>query len=88
MCLTKIQLWSSFRFQRDQRELPVLWHQALLTFVQRYKQDISSEQKESLMNVLRAQSHPAVTPEIRRELINSKCRDEETAEPPPGDMDY
>ena len=69
-------------FQTDKRELPVLWHQCLLTFVQRYKQDISSEQKEALMTLLRAQVHEGITPEIRRELVSSKCRDEETDEPP------
>merc|ERR1719328_538862 len=35
-------------FRSDKREMPVLWHQAFLTFIQRYKQDISSEQKEAL----------------------------------------
>jgi len=69
------------RFERDKRELPVLWHQALLTFVQRYKGDISSEQKEALLGLLRAQSHPTITHEIRRELQSAKCRDLETAEP-------
>ncbi|ELT99216.1 hypothetical protein CAPTEDRAFT_175882 [Capitella teleta] len=66
-------------FRSEQRELPVLWHQSLLTFVQRYKEDISSEQKEGLMDLLRIQQHPGITPEIRRELIRSKCRDAETA---------
>ncbi|XP_062605580.1 bystin-like [Saccostrea cucullata] len=70
-------------FQRDKRELPVLWHQSLLTFVQRYKEDISSEQKEALMELLRAQTHDKITPEIRRELVHSKCRDTE-GEPPGG----
>lgn len=65
------------RFTRDKRELPVLWHQSLLTFVQRYKEDISSEQKEAFMELLRAQSHPAITPDVRRELMQSKCRDTE-----------
>ncbi|XP_046392515.1 bystin [Ischnura elegans] len=69
------------RFQRDRRELPVLWHQALLTFVQRYKGDVSSEQKEALLGLLRAQNHPKITPEVRRELQSAKCRDEETTEP-------
>ncbi|XP_014276929.1 bystin [Halyomorpha halys] len=69
------------RFEREKRELPVLWHQALLTFVQRYKSDISSEQKEALLGLLRHQSHPTITPEIRRELQNAKCRDIETSEP-------
>ncbi|XP_015175462.1 PREDICTED: bystin [Polistes dominula] len=69
------------RFERDKRELPVLWHQAFLTFVQRYKSDISSEQKEALLNLLKRQSHHTITPEIRRELQNAKCRDVEMTEP-------
>lgn len=73
-----------FRFQSDKRSLPVLWHQSLLTFVQRYKEDISSEQKESLLTLLKAQSHETITPEVRRELVNSKCRDKEIDGPPPG----
>ncbi|XP_066588479.1 bystin [Prorops nasuta] len=71
------------RFERDPRELPVLWHQSLLTFVQRYKSDISSEQKEALLNLLRKQSHHTLTPEIRRELQHAVCRDLETTEPKP-----
>ena len=63
------------RFKTDKRELPVLWHQCFLTFVQRYKEDISSEQKEAMFEVLRAHVHGQITPEIRRELMNSKCRD-------------
>lgn len=72
-----LALFSCYRFQRDKRELPVLWHQAFLTFVQRYKEDISSEQKEALMELLRAHTHEQITPEIRRELVHSKCRDVE-----------
>ena len=52
----------------------------------RYKEDISTEQKEALLGVLRVHVHEGITPEIRRELMNSKCRDEETAEPK--DMDF
>lgn len=70
-----------FRFERDSRELPVLWHQALLTFAQRYKADISSDQRDALLGLLRKQSHPQITPEIRRELQNAKCRDIEVGEP-------
>lgn len=69
------------RFENDKREMPVLWHQSLLTFVQRYKNDISSEQKEALFALLRKQNHFKVTPEIRRELQAARCRDEEVAEP-------
>eukprot|EP00057_Strongylocentrotus_purpuratus_P000379 XP_001175650.2 PREDICTED: bystin [Strongylocentrotus purpuratus] len=63
------------RFVHDKRQLPVLWHQALLAFAQRYKEDISSEQKEALMELLRAHLHPSITPEVRREIVNSKSRD-------------
>lgn len=63
--------------------MPVLWHQALLTFVQRYKSDISSDQKEALLELLKKQSHHSITPEIRRELQHAKCRDVEVTEPVP-----
>lgn len=69
------------RFKRDRRELPVLWHQAFLTFVQRYKQDLTPEQKEALLEVLRAKVHTQITPEIRRELVNSTARGEQLEEP-------
>ncbi|XP_070533790.1 bystin-like [Ptychodera flava] len=69
------------RFLHDKRQLPVLWHQCFLTFVQRYKEDIATEQKEALMDLLRNQNHEQITPDIRRELLHSKCRDEETDQP-------
>jgi len=65
------------RFQTDNRELPVLWHQAFLTFVQRYKGDIASEQKEALLELCKKHQHFQITAEVRRELIHSKSRDEE-----------
>lgn len=34
-------------------ELPVLWHQCLLSFVFIYKRDISSEQREALLELLK-----------------------------------
>jgi len=57
------------RFLRDPREMPIKWHQALLTFAQRYKNDISPEQKNVLKEVMRVHSHYMITPEIRRELF-------------------
>lgn len=63
------------RFQSETRPLPVLWHQSLLTFVQRYKEDVSVEQKEALLELIRRKSHHVITPEVRREIMNSKCRD-------------
>ncbi|KAL1916665.1 uncharacterized protein VTP21DRAFT_5369 [Calcarisporiella thermophila] len=62
------------RFRTDSRTMPVLWHQALLVFVQRYKQDLTPEQKEALLELLRHKSHELITPEIRREIANSVAR--------------
>merc|ERR1711991_367783 len=58
-------------FRVEQRVLPVLWHQALLVFVQRYKQDITVEQKEAFRQLLRIKNHHIITAEIRRELFQS-----------------
>lgn len=55
----------------------MLWHQALLSFVQYYKGDISSEQRDALHALLRNQSHYQITPTIRRELESATCRDVE-----------
>ncbi len=68
------------KFANDKRTLPVLWHQCLLVFVQHYKQDLSSEQKDAILELLRVQSHYQITPLIRKELLNSKCRDEEVVD--------
>ncbi|GAA5917388.1 hypothetical protein JCM6882_000841 [Rhodosporidiobolus microsporus] len=65
------------RFKRDPRAMPVLWHQSFLVFVQRYKSDLTSEQKEALLEVLRAKVHHQITPEIRREIVHSVARGEE-----------
>lgn len=65
------------RFMSEKRKLPVLWHQSLLTFVQRYKEDLASEQKEALSELTSHQYHYQISPEVRRELMNSKSRDVE-----------
>lgn len=64
------------RFANDPREMPVLWHQSLLVFVQRYKQDMVAEQKDLLLEVFRKKNHPGITPEARREIVHSEARDE------------
>jgi essential nuclear protein 1 len=56
------------KFQNDPRRLPVIWHQNVLMFVQRYKNDLSPEQKDGLRAVLRKHTHPTITAEVRREL--------------------
>ncbi|KAM9443783.1 bystin [Clarias gariepinus] len=68
-------------FRTEQRVLPVLWHQSLLTLVQRYKADLSSEQKAALLELLKVQTHTQISAEIRRELQNAESRDQEDATP-------
>nr|CAG4645498.1 EOG090X058P [Lynceus sp. MCZ IZ 141354] len=67
------------RFQLDRRTLPVLWHQSILTFVQRYKEDVSNEQKEALLELIKVHRHPHISQEIRKELFNSSSREEAEA---------
>ncbi|XP_035244101.1 bystin [Anguilla anguilla] len=69
------------RFRTEKRALPVLWHQSLLTLAQRYKADLASEQKVALLELIKIQTHPQISPEVRRELVNSEARDQETATP-------
>ncbi|XP_026791367.3 bystin isoform X1 [Pangasianodon hypophthalmus] len=68
-------------FRTEQRVLPVLWHQSLLTLVQRYKADLASEQKGALLELLKVQTHAQISAEIRRELQNAEARDQEDATP-------
>jgi len=61
-------------FTDDERTLPVLWHQALLVFVQRYKNEIQSKQsREALRVLMKRHYHPKITPEIRRELFGQQA---------------
>jgi essential nuclear protein 1 len=52
--------------------LPVLWHQALLTFCERYKGSLSEKDKEGIKNVCKVEQHHLITKEIRRELFGAK----------------
>ena len=47
---------------------------SLLAFTQHYKTEVTKSQKDSIRALLRAHPHPAVTPEIRRELQGSRSR--------------
>ncbi|KCV72205.1 hypothetical protein H696_01604 [Fonticula alba] len=67
------------RFTHDDRQLPVLWHQSLLVFIQRYKGDMTTEQRDLIMALLRKHSHPGIGPEIRREILESRSREEREA---------
>ena len=60
------------RFANEDRALPVVWHQSFLCFVQRYKHELSKEQKKRLSKLASAhQNHYLISPEIVRELANS-----------------
>ncbi|KRX23267.1 Sodium-dependent acetylcholine transporter, partial [Trichinella nelsoni] len=48
------------RFINVKKTLPVLWHETLLCFVQNYKSDLSSEQREALLDLIRNQRIPIV----------------------------
>jgi essential nuclear protein 1 len=57
------------RFESDERELPVLWHQCLLAFVQRYKLVLSDEQNAALVKLTKGRHyHHQISEEVRREL--------------------
>ena len=64
----------------DSEDLPVLWHQALLTFVERYKNEVQDQARESLRLVMKKHFHYKITPEIRRELFGAQAwKDERSA---------
>uniref|UniRef100_A0A0N5A1D7 Bystin n=1 Tax=Parastrongyloides trichosuri TaxID=131310 RepID=A0A0N5A1D7_PARTI len=66
------------RMESDPRELPVLWHQSLLAFIKHYRTDISSEQRDSLRNLIKVKVHPKITPEIRNLLTSAESRNIES----------
>lgn len=55
-------------------QLPVVWHKAFLSFAQRYKNDITDDQRDFLLETVRQRFHHAIGPEIRRELLAGKPR--------------
>lgn len=55
--------------------LPLVWHKSLLAFAQRYKNDITDDQRDFLMEVIRQRGHREIGPEIRRELLAGKPKE-------------
>ncbi|KAK2873953.1 hypothetical protein FQN49_001956 [Arthroderma sp. PD_2] len=55
-------------------KLPVLWHQSLLAFAQRYRNDITEDQREALLDLLLSNGHKDIGPEVRRELLAGRGR--------------
>lgn len=60
------------------RTLPVVWHRAFLSFAQRYKNDITQDQREFLLETVRQRGHKSIGPEIRRELMAGESREFES----------
>lgn len=65
-------------FTEVEGPLPVIWHQGLLSFAQRYKADLTRAQKEAFKQLMKAHTHRAITREVRRELFSAPCRGEAT----------
>ena len=59
-------------FERESRALPVVWHQSLLVFVQRYKFEFSPAQRDKLKLLVRTQQHHQISAEVLRELSTDK----------------
>eukprot|EP00250_Pteridium_aquilinum_P005247 c15371_g1_i1 orf=73-1485(+) len=68
------------RFIEDDRTMPVIWHQCLLSFVQRYKHELKKDDKDNLEKLMRQHKHYLVTPEIKRELHHSHNRGQSGAD--------
>ncbi|TVY81092.1 Uncharacterized protein LSUE1_G005436 [Lachnellula suecica] len=58
----------------NNNKLPVIWHQCLLAFAQRYRNDITEDQREALLDLLLQKGHSAIGPEVRRELLEGRGR--------------
>ncbi|OTA76145.1 hypothetical protein M434DRAFT_402562 [Hypoxylon sp. CO27-5] len=66
-----------------QAKLPVIWHQCLLAFAQRYRNEITEDQREALLDLLLTHGHHKIGPEIRRELLAGRGRGVPAEQPGP-----
>ncbi|KAL6718280.1 snoRNA-binding rRNA-processing protein [Lecanora helva] len=65
----------------NEAALPVLWHKCLLAFAQRYRNDITEDQREALLDLLLTRGHKDIGPEVRRELLEGRGRGVSVPEP-------
>lgn len=56
------------RFEAEDRELPSIWHQSLLMFIQRYKKDIKEEDLGDIRRLIKKHRHHLITDEIYKEI--------------------
>ena len=64
----------------NESKLPVLWHQSLLIFAQSYRNEITEDQREALLDLLLVRGHKEIGPEVRRELLAGRTRGGEEPE--------
>lgn len=62
------------RTKPSEARLPVLWHQSLLIFAQRHRNDVTEDQREALLDLLLVKGHSSIGPEVRRELLAGRGR--------------
>jgi essential nuclear protein 1 len=72
--MTGIQADVAASRRATEAKLPVLWHQSLLAFAQRYRNDITEDQREALLDLLLVKGHAQIGPEVRRELLEGRGR--------------
>ncbi|EGS21459.1 uncharacterized protein CTHT_0033170 [Thermochaetoides thermophila DSM 1495] len=65
------------------KALPVIFHQCLLVFAQRYRNDITEDQREALLDLLLTHGHEKIAPEIRKELLAGRGRGIPVQQPQP-----
>ncbi|KRZ32085.1 Sodium-dependent acetylcholine transporter, partial [Trichinella pseudospiralis] len=58
------------RFINVKKTLPVLWHETLLCFVQNYKSDLSSEQREALLDLIKNQKLVGACKDTQRQPLS------------------
>lgn len=71
---TKAQVSEHEALAAREAKLPVLWHRCLLAFAQRYRNDITEDQREALLDLLLVRGHRDIGPEVRRELLAGRGR--------------
>jgi essential nuclear protein 1 len=62
-----LQYFLAFK-TRSNAEVTLIWHQTLLTLVQRYKSHFGGNDREQVFSLLSFHPHPTIGSEIRREL--------------------
>lgn len=71
---TKAEVAEHEALAAREAKLPLLWHRCLLAFAQRYRNDITEDQREALLDLLLVRGHRDIGPEVRRELLAGRGR--------------